>query len=70
MEQRKEAKFIAGIDRRLIKEIADLLSIFKIGSEKLFADDLPTLHSVLPWFFKFKKTCQPKATDSLCVTEF
>ena len=70
LEQRKEAKFIAGIDRRLIKKIADLLSIFKIGSEKLSADDSPTLHSVLPWFFKFKKTCQPKATDSLCVIEF
>ena len=70
LEQRKEAKFITGIDRRLIKEITDLLSIFKIGSEKLSADDSPTLHSVLPWFFKFKKTCQPKATDSLCVTEF
>ena len=48
LEKRKEAKFIAGIDRRLIKKINDLLSIFKIGSEKLSVDDSPTLHSILP----------------------
>ncbi|CAF3864395.1 unnamed protein product, partial [Rotaria sp. Silwood1] len=67
---RKEEKFIVGIDRYLIKEVTDLLSVFKIGSEKLSADDTPTLHSVLPWFSKFKKTCEPKNTDTSIIVQF
>ena len=52
-----------------MKEVTDLLSIFKIGSEKLSADDVPTLHSVLPWFSKFKKSCEAKSTDRLCIVQ-
>ncbi|CAF3834344.1 unnamed protein product [Rotaria sordida] len=70
LANRKEEKFIVGIDRYLIKEVTDLLSVFKIGSEKLSADDTPTLHSVLPWFSKFKKTCEPKNTDTSCIVQF
>jgi hypothetical protein len=48
LENRKEGKYLDNIDRFIMKDIADLLSIFKIGSEKLSADDVPTLYSALP----------------------
>ncbi|CAF1362203.1 unnamed protein product, partial [Didymodactylos carnosus] len=41
----------------LAKDVADLLSTFKIGSEPLSADDTPTLHLVLRFFKKFKQCC-------------
>lgn len=66
---RDEAKYLSNIDRYVVKDVTDLLSVFKIGSEKLSADDVPTLHSVLPWFTKFKKTCEPKNTDRPCIAE-
>jgi protein associated with RNAse G/E len=58
LENRKEEHFVSDIDRHIVKDVTDLLSVFKIGSEKLSADDVPTLHSVLPWFHKFKKSCE------------
>ncbi len=39
LENRKEEKYLVNIDRYLIKDTSDLRSIFKIGSEKLSADD-------------------------------
>ncbi|CAF3417660.1 unnamed protein product [Rotaria socialis] len=66
---RNEEKYLSGIDRYLIKDITDLLSVFKICSEKLSADDNPTLHAVLPWFVKLKKTCEPRSTDKLYVIQ-
>ncbi|CAF1031432.1 unnamed protein product [Rotaria sordida] len=50
-------------------DITDLLSVFKIGSEKLSADNVSTLHSVLPWFYKFRKSCEIKATDRPCIAQ-
>jgi hypothetical protein len=67
LEIRNEGTYIGKIDRYIIKDITDLLSIFKIGSEKLSADDVPTIHSVLPWLSKFKKSCEAKDTDRLCI---
>ena len=67
LENRSEAVYLEKIDRYVVKDITDLLAIFKIGSEKLSADDVPTLHSVLPWFYKFKKSCEPKDTDLLYI---
>ncbi len=69
LENRNEGIYLSNIDRYIVKDITDLLSIFKIGSEKLSADDVPTLHSVLPWFSKFKKSCEPKDTDRLCIAQ-
>ncbi|CAF1181524.1 unnamed protein product [Rotaria sordida] len=50
-------------------DITDLLSVFKIGSEKLSADNVSALHSVLPWFYKFRKSCEIKATDRPCIAQ-
>lgn len=69
LENRKEEHFVRDIDRHIVKDVTDLLSVFKIGSEKLSADDVPTLHSVLPWFHKFKKSCEPKYTDRSCIAQ-
>ncbi|CAF4861469.1 unnamed protein product, partial [Rotaria socialis] len=66
---RNEEAYLTDISRVLIKDITDLLSVFKIGSEKLSADETPTLHSVLPWLLKFKKTCELKDTDKLCIVQ-
>ncbi|CAF1238449.1 unnamed protein product [Adineta ricciae] len=69
LDTRNEMAHLEKIDRYLIKDITDLLGIFKIGSEKLSADHVPTLHSVLPWFHKLKKTCEPKDTDRLHIRQ-
>ena len=69
MENRKEVQYLIDIDPHLVKDVTDLLSVFKIGSEKLSADDVPTLHSVLPWFYKFRKSCEPKSTDRACIAQ-
>lgn len=67
LDHRNESIYLEKIDRYVLKDVTDLLSIFKIGSEKLSADEVPTLHSVLPWLHKFKKSCEPKDTDRLCI---
>ena len=69
LDNRNETVYLEKIDRYFLKEITDLLAIFKIGSEKLSADDIPTLHSVLPWFYKFKKSCEPKDSDRLYIRQ-
>ncbi|CAF4299270.1 unnamed protein product [Rotaria magnacalcarata] len=69
LASRKEEQYVSNIDSHVIKDITDLLSVFKIGSEKLSADDVPTLHSVLPWFYKFKKSCEIKNTDRPCIAQ-
>ena len=51
LTDRKEDEYVSNINPHAVKDITDLLSAFKIGSEKLPADDVPTLHSVLPWFY-------------------
>ena len=66
---RDEANYLFAIDRYVVKDVTDLLPVFKIGSEKLSADDVPTLHSVLPWFTKFRKSCEPKNTDRPCIVQ-
>ncbi|CAF1020251.1 unnamed protein product [Rotaria sordida] len=66
---RKEEQYVSNIDSHAIKDITDLFSVFKIGSEKLSADNVPTLHSVLPWFYKFRKSCEIKATDRPCIAQ-
>ncbi|CAF1020269.1 unnamed protein product [Rotaria sordida] len=60
---------LCNIDSHVVKDITDLLSVFKIGSEKLSADNVSTLHSVLPWFYKFRKSCEIKATDRPCIAQ-
>ncbi|CAF1691242.1 unnamed protein product, partial [Adineta ricciae] len=66
---RNEIAHLEKIDQYLIKDVTDLLGIFKIGSEELSADRVPTLHSVLHWFHKFKQTCEPKDTDRLRIRQ-
>jgi uncharacterized protein (DUF2461 family) len=61
----KKEKYLNNIDCYLIEDITDLLSIFEIVNEKLSTDDVPTLHSVLPWFAKFKKPYESRSTDRL-----
>ena len=48
LTDRKEDEYVSNINPHAVKDITDLLSVFKIGSEKLSADNVPTLHSVLP----------------------
>ncbi|CAF5166001.1 unnamed protein product, partial [Rotaria magnacalcarata] len=69
LASRKEEQYVSNIDSHVIKDITDLLSVFQIDSEKLSADDVPTLHSVLPWFYKFKKSCEIKDTDRPCIAQ-
>ncbi|CAF0758999.1 unnamed protein product [Adineta steineri] len=69
LDNRNESTYLGKINRLMVKDVTDLLAIFKIGSEKLSADDVPTLHSVLPWFYKFKKSCESRDTDPLYIRE-
>ncbi|CAF1525812.1 unnamed protein product [Didymodactylos carnosus] len=66
---RNEEHFLDNIDHTLAKEVADLLSTFKIGSEVLSADDTPTLHLVLPFFKKFKQCCVTRNSEKLSTTK-
>ncbi|CAF1039365.1 unnamed protein product [Rotaria sordida] len=69
LASRKEEQYVSNIDSHVFKDITDLLSVFKIGSEKLSADNVSTLHSILPWFYKFRKSCEIKATDRPCIAQ-
>ncbi|CAF1505866.1 unnamed protein product [Adineta ricciae] len=69
LDTRNEIAHLEKIDRYLVKDIIDLLGIFKIGSEKLSADHVPTLYSVLSWLHKLKKTCELKDTDRLHIRQ-
>ncbi|CAF1272829.1 unnamed protein product, partial [Didymodactylos carnosus] len=65
----EEKHFLDNIDHTLAKEVADLLSTFKIGSELLSTDDTPTLHLVLPFFKKFKQCCVTRNSEKLATTK-
>ncbi|CAF0936785.1 unnamed protein product [Didymodactylos carnosus] len=62
---RNEEHFLDNTDHTLAKEVADLLSTFKIGGELLSADDTPTLHLVLPFVKKFKQCYVTRNSEKL-----
>ena len=66
---RKEEFLFEAIDMQLIKQLVNLLSPFKTGSEILSSDREPTLHLVLPFFKRFKECCNIRKEDLTPITE-
>ena len=69
LTQRNEEHWIGSIDFTLLEEICDVLMPFKLASEELSADKLPTLHLVLPFIKMFKVSifpCPTSAVDLSC----
>ncbi|CAF1152767.1 unnamed protein product [Adineta steineri] len=68
--ERNEAHYLQDINRKLVKDVEKFLSLFKVASEQLSADTSPTLHLVVPWFWKLKASCIPNQDDSLLLNQF
>jgi hypothetical protein len=43
--------------------LVNFLSLFKSASEQLSADTTPTIHLVVPWFWKLKNACEINDDD-------
>jgi hypothetical protein len=67
---RNETYYLNDINRRLVLDLVKFLSLFKVASEQLSADTSPTLHLVVPWFWKLKNSCEAKADDHLLLAQF
>lgn len=67
---RNETHYMDNLNRKLILELENFLSIFKTASEQLSADATPTLHLVVTWFTKLKDLCQCRDDDHLLVSHF
>ena len=66
--ERNEIYYMDNLNRKLIVELENFLSMFKIACEQLSADATPTLHLVVPWFTKLKDLCQCTDDDHLLVS--
>lgn len=55
---------LAGIDTKLLDELVTFLRTFVDATLALEAENTPTLHRVVPWFFKLKNHCIPSSDDS------
>ncbi len=51
-------------------DFVKFLSLFKVASEQLSSDTLPTLHLVVPWFSKLKISCEVNDNDHLLLAQF
>jgi hypothetical protein len=67
---RNETNYLNNINRKLIIDLVKFLSLFKAASEQLSADTSPTLHLVVPWFWKLKNSCVAKDDDQLLLNQF
>ena len=56
--------------RKLVVDLVKFLSLFKVASEQLSSDASPTLHLVVPWFWKLKTSCIPQDDDHLLLVQF
>ncbi|CAF1199180.1 unnamed protein product [Adineta ricciae] len=67
--ERDETHYLHNINRKLVIELEKFLSLFKVASEQLSADTSPTLHLVVPWFWKLKGSCTLKDDDHLLLIQ-
>jgi hypothetical protein len=69
LTQRNEEHWLDSINFTLLEDICDVLMPFKLASEELCADKIPTLHLVLPFIKMFKVSvcsCLSSAEDLSC----
>jgi len=67
---RNEIYYMDNISRKSLVPFVNFLSLFKAASEQLSADTTPTLHLVVPWFWKLKNACEIKDDDHLLIVQF
>ncbi len=67
---RNETSYMDDLNRKLIADLVSFLSEFKTASEQLSADTKPTLHLVVPWFFKLKNLCNIQSNDHFLLGQF
>lgn len=67
---RNETYYLNDINRKLVLEFVKFLSLFKVASEQLSSDTLPTLHLVVPWFSKLQISCEVTDNDHLLMVQF
>lgn len=60
---RNEIYYMQDISRRSLVPLVNFLSLFKSASEQLSADAAPTIHLVVPWFWKLKNACKINDDD-------
>ncbi|CAF1494105.1 unnamed protein product [Adineta ricciae] len=68
--ERNEVHYLYDVNRKLVVDVEKFLSLFKLVSEKLSADTSPTLHLVVPWFWKLKTSCKCNDDDHLLLVQF
>jgi hypothetical protein len=68
--ERNESIYIDHINLKSVADFVQFLSIFKMASEQLSADQTPTMHLVIPWFSKLKRACEVEENDSLLLVQF
>lgn len=49
--------------------ICDLLNIFEEATREVEATKRPTLHLVVPWYFRLLRHCQASSTDSVVISQ-
>ena len=60
---RHEMRFNANLDFELLGELKKFLDVVRNASEELSADETPTLHLVVPWYFKLIKLSKVNASE-------
>jgi hypothetical protein len=67
---RNEIYYMDDISRKSLVPLVNFLSLFRAASEQLSADTTPTLHLVVPWFWKLKNACEINDDDHLLLVQF
>lgn len=49
--------------------LCDFLNIFEEATREIEATKRPTLHLVVPWFFRIKLHCQPSSADNVLISQ-
>ncbi|XP_044069250.1 zinc finger protein 618-like [Siniperca chuatsi] len=63
LEDRYQLHRMVGIFQDKLMHLIEFLTLFKLAINELEGERYPTIHTVLLWFLKLKKHCEPKFGD-------
>ena len=70
LEERSESDFLFDVNLGILKHLTEFLKVFKQASEELSADDSPTLHLLVSWFYYLKDYSKVNLKEPLIIRLF
>ena len=70
LEERNEIEFLSDVNFGTISDLTEFLKVFKQASEELSADDSPTIHLVVPWYYYLRNISKANSKDSPLMRQF